>query len=363
MSKVEYKRDPGRAMMSAFAHCPSEKSHPEKMAWIAEYFLGEVIGTQIAANKATEEGELPEGMVIAPHYRGYARLGIGAYVINHTADKPAELIISMATDQEKAGRVVGDNRENPAGHMLQPEAMAVRLCFENVAGLNALEYQLAVLRDVHFPETIKADRASRQVDIKAEVETIDTPEFRELLAAFKNSSLGSDYNETVENLVAHINGRFATPLATTGASTVLTDERIIEVAESFDLLSIRDGGRVDRSALLDFAREVAAQAGQVAVPGWISVDERLPSVPVNNDRQFIIACRRANGKTYVFAASYLNALELDSNDDGESVFTGWHTEGEHAEYSSWYEPVCQAGDNVTHWQELPAAPSPAKESK
>jgi hypothetical protein len=109
------------------------------------------------------------------------------------------------------------------------------------------------------------------------------------------------------------------------------------------------------------APAVAQQAP--AEPGWISVDERLPSVPENSDRQFIVACRRANGKTYVFAASYLNAMELDANDDGDAVFTGWYTEGEHPEYSSWYEPVCQAGDEVTHWQELPAAPSPAKESK
>lgn len=104
-------------------------------------------------------------------------------------------------------------------------------------------------------------------------------------------------------------------------------------------------------------RHIAAQApaGRDAQQ-WISVDERLPDVPANSDRQFIIACRRANGKTYVFAANYLNALELDTNDDGENVFTGWYTEGEHSEYSSWYEPVCQAGDEVTHWMPLPAAP-------
>jgi len=146
-----------------------------------------------------------------------------------------------------------------------------------------------------------------------------------------------------------------------GVSTVLTDER----ENCPNCYADREDsiGCADCDGTGTIAREVAAQAGQVAVPGWVSVDERLPSVPVNSDRQFIIACQRTNGKTYVFAASYLNALELDSNDDGESIFTGWHTEGEHAEYSSWYEPVCQAGEKVTHWQELPTAPSPAKESK
>jgi len=148
-----------------------------------------------------------------------------------------------------------------------------------------------------------------------------------------------------------------------GARKVLPVAEFEGYVDGEPLVRWMDRDNMPRVGTKLFAAPVAAQAGQVAVPGWISVDERLPSVPANSDRQFIIACQRANGKTHVFAASYLNALELDSNNDGESVFTGWHTEGEHAEYSSWYEPVCQAGDKVTHWQELPAAPSPAKESK
>jgi hypothetical protein len=130
-------------------------------------------------------------------------------------------------------------------------------------------------------------------------------------------------------------------------------------APDADLAGLLRFNMAGEPVAIEGAAPVAAQAGQVAVPGWISVDDRLPSVPENSDCQFIVACRRANGKTYVFAASYLNALELDTNDDGDAVFTGWYTEGEHPEYSSWYEPVCQAGDEVTHWQELPAAPSQA----
>jgi hypothetical protein len=173
------------------------------------------------ANKAAEEGELPEGMVIAPHYRGFARLGIGAYVINHTANsEPAELVISTATEEEKAGRVVGDNRDNPAGHMLQPEAMAVRLCFENVAGLDALEDQLTMLREVHFPESIAADRAARagasesnmqKVHIPSArvgaVQSIDTPEFQSLLKAYRNSTI--DFAERKAEFIAHIDQHVA----------------------------------------------------------------------------------------------------------------------------------------------------------
>ncbi len=94
---------------------------------------------------------IPAGFVLAPHFRGYAHLGIGAYLINHSAaGNPAELVISIATEQEKAGRVVGDERPNPDGYEIQPEAIAVRLRFENVAGLDALEQRLRYLRAEHF---------------------------------------------------------------------------------------------------------------------------------------------------------------------------------------------------------------------
>lgn len=94
---------------------------------------------------------IPEGMALVPDYRGYAHLGTGQYVINHSrAGEPAELVISVATEEEKAGRAVGDSRDNAPDALLQPEAMAVRLRFSTVAGLDALENQLALVRSVHF---------------------------------------------------------------------------------------------------------------------------------------------------------------------------------------------------------------------
>lgn len=86
-------------------------------------------------------------------YRGYAHLGIGAYIINHSsigAENGAELCISIATEEEKKCREIGSLKDNPEGAVLHPEDMVVRLKFENVAGLNALEAQLALLRSVHF---------------------------------------------------------------------------------------------------------------------------------------------------------------------------------------------------------------------
>ncbi|MFZ3286589.1 MAG: hypothetical protein WA191_07035 [Telluria sp.] len=95
----------------------------------------------------------PEGHALAPHYRGYAHLGTGQYVMNHSAESPAEFIISVATEAEKAGRVVGDERDNAPCEMLHPEAMCVRIRFENVAGLDAMEKQLKYLRAAHFSES------------------------------------------------------------------------------------------------------------------------------------------------------------------------------------------------------------------
>jgi hypothetical protein len=93
---------------------------------------------------------VPEGYVIAPAYRGYAHLGIGEYLLNNSLGYPAELMISIATAQDKAGRIVGDVGYNAVGSMVQPEDMAVRIRFENEAGLNALEQQLRFLREGHF---------------------------------------------------------------------------------------------------------------------------------------------------------------------------------------------------------------------
>lgn len=102
---------------------------------------------------------VPEGMVLAPDYRGYARLGLGMYLLNHSdAGDPAELIVSIVSEEEAAGRTVGDLKDNAPGTVLQPEQMAVRLRFENVAGLDALEQQLRLLRDLHFSGSAPAPK-------------------------------------------------------------------------------------------------------------------------------------------------------------------------------------------------------------
>lgn len=113
---------------------------------------GDIDAASTAAREYLAQPEQSEpDMVLAPHYRGYARLGIGAYCINHSADDAEpELVISIATDEEKAERAVGEDMDNAEGTVIQLKDIAVRIAFENVAGLDALEKQLRRLRESHF---------------------------------------------------------------------------------------------------------------------------------------------------------------------------------------------------------------------
>jgi hypothetical protein len=94
---------------------------------------------------------VPPGYALVPDYRGYANLGTGQYLLNiSSADDPPELIISIASESEKAGRTVGDLQGNPPGTVIEPEQMAIRLGFATEAGLSALEQHLRILREERF---------------------------------------------------------------------------------------------------------------------------------------------------------------------------------------------------------------------
>lgn len=94
---------------------------------------------------------VPPGYALVPDYRGYANLGTGQYLLNiSNADDPPELIISIASESEKAGRTVGDLQDNQPGTVIEPEQMAVRLGFATEAGLAALEQHLRILREERF---------------------------------------------------------------------------------------------------------------------------------------------------------------------------------------------------------------------
>ena len=108
-----------------------------------------------------------------PDFRGYAALGTGQYLLNAcpaTEDLPAELVISIATEEEKAGRVIGDLKDVEPGTEIDPSSMAVRLAFFSVSGLDALEQQLRILREESFPNTTpQPDRVAELEQLRQRV--------------------------------------------------------------------------------------------------------------------------------------------------------------------------------------------------
>lgn len=112
------------------------------------------------------------------------------------------------------------------------------------------------------------------------------------------------------------------------------------------------------------AKRVSAPA---AVPsadsaaGWISVNDRLPTPAPGKSDSVIVACKRAHAptRTFVFAAEYANAYQLQSRDEKEMFVTGWYLAGLDisGEFYEVYEPVCGEGDEVTHWMPMPNAPA------
>ncbi|MFZ6727395.1 DUF551 domain-containing protein [Undibacterium sp. MH2W] len=89
---------------------------------------------------------------------------------------------------------------------------------------------------------------------------------------------------------------------------------------------------------------------------WINAKDRLPDVKAGNCEEFIVHARSINGgKARVFAAMYLNEMELDDSEEGyERPFTGWHSAKEHHDYDCYYEAI--SSHEILHWMPLPTAP-------
>ncbi|UXY14779.1 hypothetical protein N8I74_15860 [Chitiniphilus purpureus] len=104
-----------------------------------------------------------------PANKGYALLGNGDYLINHSAPPidaglGAEIVITNATTADKSGnRQVGESRENSPGKGIAADAMVIRIGFLNMAALDALEGQLRMLRRAHWPKSDEAEPAAPQV--------------------------------------------------------------------------------------------------------------------------------------------------------------------------------------------------------
>ena len=149
-----------------------------------------------------------------PDFRGYAALGTGQYLLNAcpaTEDLPAELVISIATEEEKAGRVIGDLKVVEPGTEIDPSSMAVRLAFFSVSGLDALEQQLRILREESFPNTTpQPDRvAELEAALKVARDAIDALQngLKWYQDAYPDSISKADHEEIakVDAAIAKIN--------------------------------------------------------------------------------------------------------------------------------------------------------------
>ncbi|PUA17315.1 DUF551 domain-containing protein [Glaciimonas sp. PCH181] len=104
-----------------------------------------------------------------------------------------------------------------------------------------------------------------------------------------------------------------------------------------------------------------SDAGIPVSDGWIGVNERMPEVKTTDRKDFFIACRRAhNQKTHTLNATYLNGFHLYADEGATASFTGWYKKMLNAEFEDYYEPIETEGDVVTHWMELPPAPTQDK---
>lgn len=118
----------------------------------------------LGEHAVAKRGAVPEGYDIAPTFRGYAKLGSGRYVLHNcprTDEDHPSLVIAIATEEEKAGRQVGELRQSQPGLMIQPERIAVRIDFKSVAALDALEQQLRFLREDSFPDSLATPAADQ----------------------------------------------------------------------------------------------------------------------------------------------------------------------------------------------------------
>jgi len=161
-------------------------------------------------------------------------------------------------------------------------------------------------------QAIAADRAARPVANKTEVDLDSIEQYRMQMAAISSAAIGYWVEST-------------------------------GIKPEYDTMPLRDVAKL-------YAKyetlHVAAQAGQVAVPGWISVDERLP--------EFRHECTSSgcevSDSLMVYGESAFGAKGCGfghARDDGS-----WAT------YEAEYDQLTVV--KVTHWMPLP--PSPASES-
>ncbi|MFA7291847.1 MAG: hypothetical protein WC023_06320 [Rhodocyclaceae bacterium] len=125
------------------------ESHPERRGYINLTAVTGWLAWQAA--RASKAGEATADI---PAHRGYVLFGAGAYLLTicQGDERGPELVIHLATEEEKLGRTVGDLGDVVPDKEIPLERTAVRLQFASERGLFALEQQLRMLREEHFSD-------------------------------------------------------------------------------------------------------------------------------------------------------------------------------------------------------------------
>jgi hypothetical protein len=204
--------------------------------------------TQAAVNKAAEEGGLPMTVreAFEDRHEGY--------------EFPSEALKSGAFVEYMAGWRAADRASRQVANKAEVEVNDCAMAIYDISlmlglprGATPADVCLAVDRLATPPATTGASTV-----LTDERTSIDTPEFRERLRGL--GATFSAHGDAYKLLVGYVNRH-----NTIGAVTALTDERIMALYDQ----AIAKGGSADNMILNTcraVAREVAAQAGQVAVP-------------------------------------------------------------------------------------------------
>lgn len=333
--------------------------------------------TLAAANKATEEGELPE----LPHttYNGYSD---GSEPLWTKEQMHGYATQAIAAD--RASRQVANKAEvEPVAFMTSDKKMLVfadamrKLQFDPAGMIALYEYPpattgastapLMMLRDriaemreasytiSQYPETAQVvfDSVTDALDeIASEVESVgaSTVLTDERIAAIWHETACAEgegtreypavFARAIEREVEAQAGQNC--FLSWGGKNVHGDEASIKAVKA----ALHDAGTVPE--LKDRIRDLQAQAGQVAVPGWISVDERYPEFTLQN--RYLVASNWGVTVAHLHDPQWARNCFQDcvtKNDEGMTDFDGYQ----------------KGVFKVTHWMPLPADPSPAKESK
>lgn len=215
----------------------NETNHPARRLRHGDRPTEPLTFEDAAANKAAEEGKLPNGgMHDSIFVKVWGDAGGG--------DSGRRALANYAFELGRASRQVA----------------------------NKAEVEQVQIADVdHFVKSSIRDFA----DFREDVERLSTTAHRATLKHIRKAIYDTIDARVRNSVIAALASR-ATPPATTGASTVLTDERRDELARAVNLDgSMLVGKRCDywRAYARAIEREVAAQAGQVAVPDFRNVTE------------------------------------------------------------------------------------------